>query len=186
MRLLTGLVVLLLASCGGSAPDASGALVLDLEEEHLGADVIDARIATAVEVLESRPILERVVHELALDHPPAPDPIASLARAVHASRRGSSLVVDVEVSLEDPADATHACNALLEAYLESRIEAHLQPITTELEWISSQLETLADVPEAAPQRERLRERAAQLEREQTSSRGRAGARVLERCERRVR
>ncbi len=177
--------MLLLAACDGRASTARGALVLDLEEERVGADVIDAQVATAVEVMQSRPLLERVVRRLALDHVPAlaPDPIASLARAVHGSRRGSSLLVDLEVSLEDPELATSVCNELLAQYLETRIEAALGPIVTELEWISSQLETVGDAPEAAPQRERLRERAAQLAIAQNGARGRAGARVLERCER---
>jgi uncharacterized protein involved in exopolysaccharide biosynthesis len=184
----TLVLAVLAAACGGAAPTASGAMMLELPEERLGADVIEARVATEVEILQSRPIVERVVRTLGLEHDPSlgPDAVAAISSAVHASRRGGSLVIDVAVSLGDLDRAAAVCNALMDAYLASRVDVRIAPIMTELDWLGSQLEALGERPEDEVVRVRLRERAAQLELERVAARGRADARVLEPCRPRVR
>jgi uncharacterized protein involved in exopolysaccharide biosynthesis len=112
------IVLSVVVACGaGPAPTASGALVLELEEERLGADVIDARVATEIEILRSRPMLERVVRTLGLDADPSmgPDAVASISSAVRPARRDASLVIDVAVALDDPERAATVCNALMDA-----------------------------------------------------------------------
>lgn len=151
--------------------------MLDLEEERLGADVIDARVATEIEVLTSAPIVERAVMRLGLAHDPAFGASATSAvqHAVRAARRERSLVIDVGVAMDDPQRAAEVCNALLESYLESSMESRMGSVLHQIEWLTSQLEEL---PEGDPRRQ-VEARVAALELERAAIT--PGARVLERC-----
>lgn len=151
--------------------------MLDLEEARLGADVIDARVATEIEILTSAPIVERAVTRLDLAHDPAfvASATGTVQRAVRAARRDRSLVIEVGVAIDDPQRAAELCNAILESYLERSMESRMEPALHQIEWLTRQLEEL---PEGDPRRQ-VEARLAALEVERAAIT--PGARLLERC-----
>jgi hypothetical protein len=48
--------------------------------------------------------------------------VAMLRKAIVARRRGSTLIVDVTVALADAQLARTACNAMMDSYLDHRME----------------------------------------------------------------
>lgn len=167
-------VLAALVACGDADPPpaAAGALRLDLEDRSATADAIAATIATEIEVLRSRELAELVVRRLGLHRAP-PDrrmQANEVRRAIRASRRGESLVIDVGVIVADPHQALEICNATLEQYVERRMAMRLQEL-------DAQIIALAQAEEAtgthSPEREAL-ERQRQTRRND--------ARVLDRCE----
>lgn len=177
------LAVALLAvatACGAPTQDAraSGALVIELDDEGVSRDAIDARIATEVEVLRSRPLAARVVQRLALDRDPSA--VDGVLSAVRVARRGESLVIEVGIAGDDPAHAAMVCNALLESYLEARMEARLSETMRNAEWLASQLDALAAEPGTEARRAEIEERLRDLDRERATAR--SDARVLEPCD----
>lgn len=174
---------MLIAGCGEQepAPRASGALVLELEEDRMGAAAIDALVATEIEVLKSRPIAQRVATELELAHDPAfgADAANVVRRSVRASRRGGSLVIDVGLmgcgASEDPECAARVCNSVIDAYIVQRLESRMGPIARELDWLSMQREQLSE----GDARTRVDARIVELDLQRAAIT--PGARVLEPC-----
>lgn len=177
-------LALFLATCGESepAPAARGALVLDIGES-MDRAVLDARVLTEIEVLRSRALVERALTHAALDRQrpfQGAQGVTAAQRAIRASRRGDSLVIDVGVVSPDPELATTLCNSLMQQYIEQRYQQHLAPRAHAADRLAAELERLDPADE---RRRALEARVSELELERAAMR--SDARVLERCEPRV-
>lgn len=164
MRVALSAMVLL--AC--TEPAASGAVILELAEERVGRDVIDARMATEIEVLEGSVLADRVRQRLELADSPV----------VEASRRSETLVLDVAVLGNDRERAREICNHVLDVYIEQRMYDQLAPLDGRLQHLYSNRDLLPD----GPTRARIDEALVELELERAAVQ--PGARVLERCARR--
>ena len=173
---------------GPPPPDAIGALVFDLDDPAASRAAIDARLATEIEVIGGHPIAERVANRLGLaghmgfEQPPS----LTVRRAVRATRRGDTLIVDVSVTLQHPERAVEICNATLETYLEQHMQMLVGDARREMAALAARADDLAtraaEAPESAQlaaELERARTDLAVLERDTALTRN--DARILEPC-----
>lgn len=141
------------------APAATGSLVFDVQPEA-AADVF---LATEAEIMRSRPLLDRArtSRRIEID-----------ANSVRATRRPGSMILDVSVRDADPRRAAGACNAILEAYFEQRLELSLAPMMQQEEVLAAELDAH---PDDAALKEKLQ--ALELRRRER----RSDVRILEPC-----
>ena len=80
-------------------------------------------------------------------------------------RREKSLVLDVTVRLADPSLAKDACNAVVRAYIDARLEKRVETARARALWLHSQLDTFdAGSPMAALLREEADKQSAESSR----------------------
>ncbi len=83
-----------------------------------------------------------------LDHAPAlagdagvDNAVRTLRAATSAQRRGKSLVLDVRVELADGGLAKNACDAIVRAYLDGRLERRIMTAQEKVLSLTDQLDT---------------------------------------------
>ena len=125
-----------------------GALMLQVSPDAT-KDSIDVQIANAIELLQSRWLVERVVERerlgLVLGGDKQDPAVATqtIQQAIRASRRGDSSVIEVGIADQmDPRAAMDVCNRLMQAFFEHRLEARVADIRTRMAALASELEQL--------------------------------------------
>ncbi|MCU0698019.1 MAG: hypothetical protein MUC96_15970 [Myxococcaceae bacterium] len=164
---------LLLAALLSASPDAAmkgrfvskGSVVFDaatisLEQEP--AEVADILMATEAGVVLSDNVL--FVFEKALDSvagmPKEPNKRYALIRqATTVKRRGSSLILDIEVSFDDPQVSKFVCGKLLTSYIEERLERRAVTSERRLRLIDEELKKAK-----GPRADQLKDERAREER----------------------
>jgi hypothetical protein len=120
------------AMVSGGAPDA-GPFV----------DMTDTILATETEVARSDWVLRSAVRSrgLAASFKLSEDQtVEALRSATVVKRREKSLVLDVTVRLPDASLAKDACNAVVRAYIESRMQKRVETGQARELWLRSQLD----------------------------------------------
>jgi uncharacterized protein involved in exopolysaccharide biosynthesis len=154
-RSLVLLAVLLVACHRPQKPKRHAAGAIELSpsavvagSSHGAVDLGDEVLATEAEAIVSDRVLRRAVERAGLDHVPALAGDAGVDNAVHtlraattAQRRGKSLVLDVRVELADALLAKNACDAIVRAYLDGRLERRIMSAQDKIEWLTNQLDT---------------------------------------------
>jgi hypothetical protein len=186
--------------CGDDRHRAHGTMQLDTSVvgEQATADLIDAFVATELEVLTSRKVLERVVKRLELEQSfggTEHEALNELLRAVEARRVERSLVLEVTVYSADPEAAAKVCNQIMDAYIEQRLEARMMHVVQKVDWMAQQRDRLAEELAAVAradgglddERHRLKIRFDKLDAELTDAELKrrtveSDARVLDRCQ----
>ena len=159
-------IAVLLVACASKAPAASGAMMLDVAPTAT-RDALDAEVANAIEMLRGPMLRDRVSHERGMP----------FDGAIVAHRRGDSTVIEVGVELADPLAAAAACNQLMRAFYEMRLEARIAGGVDR----ANRLEEMADkLPKGDPQRDKLDAEVAQLERDRELSQ--SDVKLIEPCQ----
>ena len=153
------LVGLILASGGCCDPSAGGYRsvgTLAIDPLVLGGEIDEAAIevlmATEVIVLQSWQIRETAMRRLGITDPfgaTEMDAVEGLGSALEVARMEGSTVFEVMVTSTDPQASADTCNAVMEAYLEYRLEQRLQPLRQQEQWLSEQVEKLGQELAAA-------------------------------------
>jgi len=162
---VSALVVAVGIACLGAcnnereAPGASGSFVfvpgamVSTPDGGPGVDMTDTILATETEIARSDGVLRNAVRSrgLAASFKLTEDQtVEALRNAMDVKRREKSLVLDVTVRLPDPSLAKDACNAVVRAYIDSRMERRIETGQAREMWLRSQLDTLdAGSPMAA-------------------------------------
>lgn len=164
MRMLI-LAAVLVAGCDKgrdrttpAEPTSTGSVVLDV-----GTASSDVYLATQSEIMRSESLLQRVRdrRRVELD-----------ARAVSTRRKSGTSIIEVSVHDKDPFRAAELCNAVIEAYIELRLEQNLTPMLAQQEVLAAEL---AKHPDDTQLQNRLKE--LDLARRMPTT----DARVLDRC-----
>ena len=120
------------AMVSGGAPDAGP-----------GLDMTDSILATETEVARSDSVLRSAVRSrgLAASFKLTEDQtVEALRNATVVRRREKSLVLDVTVRLPDALLAKDACNAVVKAYIDSRMQKRVETGQARELWLRSQLD----------------------------------------------
>lgn len=153
------LLALTLAGCGDAdrpGPGARGAIRLHIEDAQ---PHLDAFVRTEMEVLATHTVAVRAVERLELHRDegftgsrievPAPVAADTVVSRTAVTRRDGTFLVDVSVQDEDTARAARICNAVLEVYVELRLEDRVAPLLQALELLDGErVRTRARVEEA--------------------------------------
>jgi len=162
---------------------ARGALVFAIGA--MPADQSNVGLATEVEVIKSRPIVEQVVKDLRLDlglDAGTGRATELLASWVAAERRGGSLVLDVSLKgAPDSAMAVAACNALMARYVERRREARIDRATEVVIVRQSELQAAMEADAGAERVKALRRRFEEADEQRLEGARESDVRVLEGC-----
>lgn len=125
-------------------------------------------IATELEVVRSDRVVRSAVRARALAAAFKLDEdqtVRTLRDATSASRRGQSLVLELDVRVPDPSLAKESCNAILSAYVDSRMAARIEAAAMREEWLRGQLDAVdAGSPLAASLRAQADDAAAERSR----------------------
>ena len=110
-------------------------------------------LVTQTRVLQSHSLVERVVHNLALD-PPTTVPQSKTARReltpqeiianLHVSGSESSRIMDVYYDSTDPVLASRIANALGDEYIKQDLEVRIESSRKTSAWLDSELNGLRD------------------------------------------
>src|SRR5689334_18565494 len=115
-RAMSLIVVALALGCGKTEPKRAwrGTGTVVFTPSASAKTDLDVFMATEIEMIKSRRVVERA---LASRHASSTDAQGHIV----VTRRGASLVLEVAVDGDEPAVADR-CNAILEAYVEQRME----------------------------------------------------------------
>jgi uncharacterized protein involved in exopolysaccharide biosynthesis len=169
-------LIALLAACQDREPTepvVRGFLVLDVSP---GAtrDAIAARIASEIEILKSRRLVEQLVEQHRLQHELGVDAEAAVdlvQRSIRARRRGDSSGIEVGIApprTVDPAGAAMICNKLMQMYVQFRMQSRVAELTSRAERLASELDALDQGPAADPRRDQLTAELRELDLERVS------------------
>ncbi len=168
------LVVLLIAACerGADAPAAKDVPKVPTAKGSVqfavtSPELMDTLLATEAEVMRSEAIV-RMMN----DFEGRGQPALVTADAIHASRRGSSMIVEVSVNHVDPVRAQWLCDLAIRTYLEFRIGSARSRVQQRQAEVWRQLERTPD--DAA-----LKRKLDELEQESHTTR--SDVRMLDRC-----
>lgn len=123
-------------ACGsgkGEPPAASGSLLFDPRP----GESPEVFLATEIEVLRSQSLRDRIREDVHVD---------LAADAVVAERRPGALVLQIGVRDSDSQRAALACNALIRAYIDRRMEQAIVPIASEEQALDAEREKHPDDP----------------------------------------
>lgn len=159
------IALLLAAGPEGKKFTSRGSVAFDtsvLSFEHEPAELADIFMQTEAGVVLSDNVL--FVFEKALDSiagmPKEPNKRYALIRqATTVKRRGASLILDVEVSFDDPQVARFVCSRLLTSYVEERVERRAVASERRIRLIDEELKRTK-----GPRLEQLKEERAREER----------------------
>jgi uncharacterized protein involved in exopolysaccharide biosynthesis len=147
--LLTGLVLALSGCCDPSAGGHRSVGTLAIDPLALGGEIdaaaIETLMATEVIVLQSWQVRERALERRGIMEPFGAtelDAVEGLGSALEVARMEGSTAFEVSVTSADPQTSAEACNAVMEAYLEYRLEQRLLPLVQQEQWLGEQVETL--------------------------------------------
>lgn len=145
--LLVGLILAWGGCCDSSAGGHRSVGTLAIDPLVLGGEVdeaaIEALMATEVIVLQSWQIRETAVRRLGITDPfgvTEMDVVEGLGSALEVARLEGSTVFEIWVTSTDPQASADACNAVMDAYLEYRLEQRLLPLRQQEQWLSEQVE----------------------------------------------
>jgi uncharacterized protein involved in exopolysaccharide biosynthesis len=156
-------------ACRNAPKEATGTFVLEVSGSDT-RDAIDARVANAIELLQSRAVAQRVSERIK-------SPTADVVQhAVHARRRADSTVIEVAVALPDPIEAASVCNNAIMTLVELEREKQLVESQNRARVLADLLDKL---PAEDPRRKQLGDELVKIEIERTGLR--ATVRPLDPC-----
>jgi uncharacterized protein involved in exopolysaccharide biosynthesis len=138
------------------------------------ADNVDF-FQTQVQIIRSRPVVQRVIDSLGLiakkpELAQAPDPVASFLKSVYVDPIRSTRLIEIQVDDPDPKLAAEIANALAATYVSQNLELKLAAARDALTWLTthvSDLKTKVNESELALQR--YREQAGLVSAEEKQS-----------------
>jgi uncharacterized protein involved in exopolysaccharide biosynthesis len=130
---------------------------------------------TQVQVIRSRPVVQRVIDALGLvgrkpELSQARDPVEAVLRQVAVEPIRNTRLVEIHVEDPDPRLAAEMANALASAYVRQNLELKLHAAREALTWLGSQVQDLkSKVNESELQLQRYREQAGLISAEEKVS-----------------
>jgi hypothetical protein len=187
---LTCALLLVNVSCGGrsKAPDhrthlALGAVVFETRAFFLGPGqglLINEGLATEMEVLKSPRIIRHAAERLALsDRSRALGLAHLLESAATIRRRGEALVLELGVEGNRVDEVQGVCGAVLETYIEDRLEQKQHAADWQVERLAKQVADLRSRDPKSPALAKLGEELEAADRLRTDLRN--DVRLLEPC-----
>jgi uncharacterized protein involved in exopolysaccharide biosynthesis len=138
------------------------------------ADNVDF-FQTQVQIIRSRPVVQRVIDSLGLiakkpELAQAPDPVASFLKSVSVDPIRSTRLIEIQVDDPDPKLAAEIANALAATYVSQNLELKLAAARDALTWLTTHVGDLkTKVNESELALQRYREQAGLVSAEEKQS-----------------
>jgi uncharacterized protein involved in exopolysaccharide biosynthesis len=138
------------------------------------ADNVDF-FQTQVQIIRSRPVVQRVIDSLGLiakkpELAQAPDPVASFLKSVYVDPIRSTRLIEIQVDDPDPKLAAEIANALAATYVSQNLELKLAAARDALTWLTTHVGDLkTKVNESELALQRYREQAGLVSAEEKQS-----------------
>ena len=155
------------------APEANR--VVNIQEVAPSGGDSTELFQTQVQIIQSRPVLQRVIDSLELlnrkpDLARAPSPTETLLQSISVEPVRSTRLVQIRVDDTDPKLAAEMANALASAYVHQNLELKFSAARDALTWLTAQVQDLkSKVNESELTLQRYREQAGLVSAEEKQS-----------------